>query len=133
MHCLNAKYYQKFREIKDRADFELIMNELNESFEKEIDKLAIYSSQRQTVLRYRKKQVIDFEFLEGEGFNLENAYLLWFPRARTLDLAFSNQNSPKPNIVTLLDTLSKHSLSWINLEQLDLYNNDLTDAHLSLL
>ena len=133
VRCLNAKYYQKFREIKDRADFELIINELDESFQKEIEKIPAYSSQRETVLHYRRYQVIDLEFLEGEGFNLENAYLLWFPKARKLDLAFSNQNSSKFKIVPLLATLSKHLLSWINLEELYLDNNDLTDEHLSLL
>ena len=45
MHCLNIKYSQKLSEFKEHADFEDIVNKMDEQFEQEIHQLQIRSSQ----------------------------------------------------------------------------------------
>lgn len=126
-YCLNLKYSRKLSILDLTDDFEGKINGMNEEFQKELNQLTNCSQSRQLdlwkgLLKERHRHRISQSIFISEGFDRENSYLLWFPDAKVLDLKGLRDKY-------LVDLLQK-SLSWINVEEVYLGKNSLTDADL---
>ena len=159
---LNTKYSQKLCEISNKCDdFEAVVKKMNNHWENEINALITYCSQSELWIQYltnRKKGVINRSQFEDVGFSIEDnkAHLLWYSDALILYLSdYANQIHPFPSedsndreaasflalfprlnsdlYTAYILALFRQPLSWINIEELHLDDNWITDAGVSQL
>ena len=149
---LNTKYSQKLCEISNKCDdFEAVVKKMNNHWENEINALITYCSQSEL-------RVINRSQFEDVGFSIEDnkAHLLWYSDALILYLSdYANQSHPFPSedpndreaasflalfprlnsdlYTAYILALFRQPLSWINIEELHLDDNWITDAGVSQL